>query len=183
MELLSKALALGLIASSYCWMQLALNLLSNFRHSFGLGLGVGVGCAGFNTVLGPLRPFMRCITLVWLLWNWASCCANANASACDNVNTDMRTGGSGTGSKDDGREKEREDAKLSSIASKSKDCCPQIANGRRKPKPKSRSRSRSKPIASSILYLVLMFSPKMLTYYDRHLKHKLRHRHKLGQVN
>ena len=42
--------ALGLLSSSCCVLQLLLNALS-------------VGCAGFNTVLGPLRPLMLAVTV------------------------------------------------------------------------------------------------------------------------
>ena len=42
--------ALGLLSSSCCLLQLLLNTLS-------------VGCAGFNTLLGPTRPYMMAITL------------------------------------------------------------------------------------------------------------------------
>ena len=39
----------GLLSSSCCLLQLLLNLMS-------------VGCAGFNTVLGPLRPFFLALS-------------------------------------------------------------------------------------------------------------------------
>jgi copper chaperone CopZ len=51
------SLACGLLASSCCLVQLALNALS-------------VGCAGFNTVLGPWRTHLRALTLVWLSALW-----------------------------------------------------------------------------------------------------------------
>lgn len=51
------SLACGLLASSCCLVQLALNALS-------------VGCAGFNTVLGPWRTQLRALTLVWLSGLW-----------------------------------------------------------------------------------------------------------------
>lgn len=52
------AYVLGLLASSCCLLQLALNTLA-------------VGCAGFNTVLGPWRPHLRALTAVWLSAMWA----------------------------------------------------------------------------------------------------------------
>ncbi|KAL1503239.1 hypothetical protein AB1Y20_011295 [Prymnesium parvum] len=41
---------LGMLSSSCCALQLALNTLS-------------IGCAGFNTLLGPIRPMMMALTL------------------------------------------------------------------------------------------------------------------------
>ena len=49
--------ALGLLSSSCCALQLLLNYLS-------------FGCAGFNTVLGPLRPQFLAITLSLQLGMW-----------------------------------------------------------------------------------------------------------------
>eukprot|EP00908_Phaeocystis_cordata_P010217 Transcript_21058.p2 GENE.Transcript_21058~~Transcript_21058.p2 ORF type:complete len:302 (-),score=103.87 Transcript_21058:70-879(-) len=49
--------ALGLLSSSCCVLQLLLNALS-------------VGCAGFNTVLGPLRPLMLAVTVTLQTWMW-----------------------------------------------------------------------------------------------------------------
>ena len=48
---------LGLLSSSCCLLQLALNMLS-------------VGCAGFNTVLGPLRPQLLALTAVLQAFAW-----------------------------------------------------------------------------------------------------------------
>jgi len=62
---LSQAIMLGLISSSCCVIQLVINMLS-----FYFGIMNGFGCAGFNTILGPLRPVTRFLTLVWLIWNW-----------------------------------------------------------------------------------------------------------------
>lgn len=45
-------LLLPTLASACCWMQLALNMIS-------------VGCAGFNTYLGPIRPFFLSILISW----------------------------------------------------------------------------------------------------------------------
>lgn len=60
-----KALVLGYISSSCCWIQLSLNLLSY------LGI-INCGCAGFNAFLGPIRPLTRSVTIAWLIWNWCS---------------------------------------------------------------------------------------------------------------
>ena len=48
-ETLQWSAALGLMSSSCCVLQLALNLLS-------------IGCAGVNSVLGPLRPLFLALT-------------------------------------------------------------------------------------------------------------------------
>lgn len=55
----------GLLASSCCLLQLAVNFLSTLDV-------IHLGCVGFNQVLGPLRPFTRVLTLCWLviLWSW-----------------------------------------------------------------------------------------------------------------
>mmetsp|Transcript_12851 Transcript_12851/g.41976 ORF Transcript_12851/g.41976 Transcript_12851/m.41976 type:complete len:238 (-) Transcript_12851:109-822(-) len=45
----APAVALGFLSSSCCLLQLALNAAS-------------IGCAGFNVVLGPLRPFFLALT-------------------------------------------------------------------------------------------------------------------------
>jgi len=73
-SLLMQAFATGSIASSCCLFQLGLNLLSylNIMH---------VGCAGFNSMLGPLRPYTRTMTISWLLWNWVSF-SRQKASKC-----------------------------------------------------------------------------------------------------
>merc|ERR1719198_2078050 len=51
---------LALMSSSCCALQLLLNLFS-------------FGCAGFNTVLGPARPFLLALTLLTqtLVWHAA----------------------------------------------------------------------------------------------------------------
>ncbi len=56
------AVAAGLLSSSCCAVQLLLNL--------NMLAGFGVGCAGFNKVLGPLRPTLRALTLGWLGVVW-----------------------------------------------------------------------------------------------------------------
>ncbi|GFH55833.1 hypothetical protein CTEN210_12309 [Chaetoceros tenuissimus] len=58
-----QAFAAGSISSSCCLFQLLLNLLSSWNI-------LHIGCAGFNTVLGPLRPYTRTMTLIWLLMQW-----------------------------------------------------------------------------------------------------------------
>lgn len=50
-ERLEWSFVLGLLSSSCCALQLVLNLFS-------------VGCAGFNTVLGPLRPYTLAFTVM-----------------------------------------------------------------------------------------------------------------------
>lgn len=53
----------GLASSSCCLLQLGVNLLAtlNLAH---------VGCAGFNKVLGPIRPQLRLVTGAWLAGSW-----------------------------------------------------------------------------------------------------------------
>lgn len=58
-----QAFAAGSISSSCCLFQLLLNLLSSWNI-------LHIGCAGFNTILGPLRPYTRTMTLIWLLMQW-----------------------------------------------------------------------------------------------------------------
>jgi len=48
---------LGLLSSSCCALQLLLNMAS-------------LGCAGFNTVLGPIRPSLLAITLLTQIGSW-----------------------------------------------------------------------------------------------------------------
>mmetsp|Transcript_12547 Transcript_12547/g.23560 ORF Transcript_12547/g.23560 Transcript_12547/m.23560 type:complete len:227 (-) Transcript_12547:388-1068(-) len=135
-ETVFKACVLGTIASSCCWVQLLLNLFSNIGI-----MKVGLGCAGFNTVLGPLRPFTRLMTIVWLAWNWISRCRGTGTS----IGADGKAANFASG------------ARGSKETSSRPDCC-------------NAARSK-KPIFASILCSVLMFSPEMVTFYDRHLKH------------
>ena len=53
----------GLLSSSCCLLQLAINLLSMLDI-------VHIGCAGFNKVLGPWRTELRSLTGLWLLGLW-----------------------------------------------------------------------------------------------------------------
>ena len=69
------AIAGGLLGSSCCAVQLGLNLLT----SLGVSL-FGVGCAGFNTHLGPLRPYMRAATATFFALRWATCPPNRRRS-------------------------------------------------------------------------------------------------------
>lgn len=50
---------IALLSSSCCAFQLVLNLFS-------------VGCAGFNTVLGPFRPYLMALATWGQVWMWAS---------------------------------------------------------------------------------------------------------------
>lgn len=52
----------GLLGSSCCIVQLAINAVQ------AAGLGLGIGCAGFNKWLGPHRPFWRSVTAVYVTW-------------------------------------------------------------------------------------------------------------------
>lgn len=63
MTLLRKGILAGLLSSSCCLLQLILNTLSwwNLVH---------VGCAGFNKILGPPRPYIRAVTIGWLGVSW-----------------------------------------------------------------------------------------------------------------
>lgn len=56
----------GLLSSSCCLLQLIVNLLSAMNV-------VQMGCAGFNTVLGPLRLPLRMLTVAWLAFTWVQC--------------------------------------------------------------------------------------------------------------
>jgi len=60
------AVITGLLGSSCCLLQLGINALSaaNLLHN--------VGCAGFNNILGPLRPPLRAATTAWLIKSWVS---------------------------------------------------------------------------------------------------------------
>ena len=69
------AIAGGLLGSSCCAVQLGLNLLT----SLGVSL-FGDGCAGFNTHLGPLRPYMRAATATFFALRWATCPPNRRRS-------------------------------------------------------------------------------------------------------
>lgn len=60
----APAVTLGLASSSCCAVQLMLNALAAMDV-------LHVGCAKFNTVLGPLRPYLRSATLAWLAALWA----------------------------------------------------------------------------------------------------------------
>lgn len=50
---------IALLSSSCCAFQLVLNVFS-------------VGCAGFNTVLGPFRPYLMAMATWGQVWMWAS---------------------------------------------------------------------------------------------------------------
>lgn len=65
---LTGAVVGGLCGSSCCALQLALT-----------AVGSGFGCAGFNKVLGPLRPLSRTVTAAYLVAMWvrAPPCARA----------------------------------------------------------------------------------------------------------
>ena len=72
-----KAFALGSISSSCCAIQLVLNMVSSLGC-----MTLGFGCAGFNTILGPLRPVTRSMTLAWLVWNWFSSAPSLPSKCC-----------------------------------------------------------------------------------------------------
>ena len=54
----------GLLSSSCCLLQIMLNALS-------------IGCAGFNTVLGPVRPYFMALALTLQLLMWQAVFADA----------------------------------------------------------------------------------------------------------
>uniref|UniRef100_A0A0G4GBC2 HMA domain-containing protein n=1 Tax=Chromera velia CCMP2878 TaxID=1169474 RepID=A0A0G4GBC2_9ALVE len=60
---LVAAVFAGLLGSSCCALQLGLNFLSAIDV-------LHVGCAGFNKVLGPLRPTLRFVIFCWLSFLW-----------------------------------------------------------------------------------------------------------------
>mmetsp|Transcript_25777 Transcript_25777/g.29925 ORF Transcript_25777/g.29925 Transcript_25777/m.29925 type:complete len:246 (+) Transcript_25777:359-1096(+) len=62
-SLFFKAIVAGSITSSCCFIQLCINVLSSLDI-------IHVGCAGFNTILGPLRPYTRAVTISWLIMSW-----------------------------------------------------------------------------------------------------------------
>jgi len=70
-----QAFAAGTIASSCCLFQLGLNLLASFNI-------LHVGCAGFNTILGPLRPYTRAMTIAWLLQKWFTSGERGRSKCC-----------------------------------------------------------------------------------------------------
>ena len=49
---------LPLLSSSCCAIQLAFNAVSVF-------VGAGVGCVGFNSILGPIRPYLLAVMMVY----------------------------------------------------------------------------------------------------------------------
>ena len=61
--LVKAGVVAGLLSSSCCLLQLLLNALSWFNV-------MHVGCAGFNKILGPPRPYLRTITFGWLGLCW-----------------------------------------------------------------------------------------------------------------
>lgn len=61
--MLRNAIITGSISSSCCFIQLCLNLLSSIYT-------LPIGCAGFNTTLGPWRPYTRTLTVAWLIRSW-----------------------------------------------------------------------------------------------------------------
>ena len=62
---------LSLLSSSCCVIQLALNMLS-------------VGCAGFNSILGPARPFfLACALHARVLLRRAAVARRASTRGCD----------------------------------------------------------------------------------------------------
>jgi len=73
-----QAFAAGTVASSCCLFQLGLNLLSSFNI-------IHVGCAGFNTILGPLRPYTRAMTIAWLLQTWFSRGKRGRSACCTKI--------------------------------------------------------------------------------------------------
>ena len=71
----------GLLSSSCCLIQLILNLLASFDI-------IHVGCAGFNKVLGPLRPVLRAVTLIFVSKLWYNELASKDLSECCNKPSD-----------------------------------------------------------------------------------------------
>ena len=66
----------GLAGSSCCIVQLALNMLSE------VGVIHPIGCAGFNKILGPLRVYLRTVTIVYFLYKWfKNCCSKRRLGA------------------------------------------------------------------------------------------------------
>ena len=61
----------GLLGSSCCAVQLTINALAPLGINLLAPLGLQ-GCAGFNTYLGPLRPYTRGATATFLALRWAS---------------------------------------------------------------------------------------------------------------
>ena len=63
--MLFQAVIAGSISSSCCFIQLILAVISTY-------VSIPLGCAGFNKVLGPLRPYTRTGTVAWLISTWFS---------------------------------------------------------------------------------------------------------------
>ena len=61
----TKAIVAGCISSSFCILQVILNILSNF-------VTVPISSGRLNTIFGPIRPFTRSLTLGWLITSWFS---------------------------------------------------------------------------------------------------------------
>ena len=62
-DLLKAGVVAGLLSSSCCLLQILLNALSWFNV-------LHMGCAGFNKLLGPPRPYLRAATFGWLGLCW-----------------------------------------------------------------------------------------------------------------
>eukprot|EP00501_MAST-03F_sp_TOSAG23-6_P000397 GSMAST32.ASY1.ANO1.409.1 assembled CDS len=70
----------GLLGSSCCILQLGLNILTSFHILH------GIGCAGFNKYLGPLRPYLRTCTVIWMSYLWFQqlkpCSSSSPTNSC-----------------------------------------------------------------------------------------------------
>ena len=55
---------------------------------------VHIGCAGFNVILGPLRPYLRALTIGWLLFLWGHVVAGSkDTSSSVKTNADDKSSG------------------------------------------------------------------------------------------
>jgi len=73
-ETLSAVVA-GLLSSSCCVLQLAVNLLAYMEV-------LNIGCAGFNKVLGPFRMHLRALTFAWLGYLWFRSLRSRDSECC-----------------------------------------------------------------------------------------------------
>jgi copper chaperone CopZ len=85
-----QAFVAGSLSSSCCLIQLGLNFLSAFDV-------LHIGCAGFNKVLGPLRPYTRGLTFAWLAVLWGRAFmfpgygSNQSGDCCDEEKSAIKT--------------------------------------------------------------------------------------------
>ncbi len=73
------AVVAGLAGSSCCVIQLLINAFSE------IGVSFFVGCAGFNKVLGPIRGYVRSLTLAYFVYKWYQKVSKKSSARCCNT--------------------------------------------------------------------------------------------------